>query len=241
MDPAELGRLMRLRSRANASARSMRDRGTARAARDTAGDEWAKSRLEAEMLASGKKPLPRNGKPENAPSENTKKTAKPKGKGIFAEPEGWKVASAKRRETMKNVPSKARNPEKTTMKRKANVVKTPPKKSDPASPPLERDALAGEINRAYASLASAGRDLARAKYVLEAHERRTRIENADALLEAKNLRAMDMYLEGIMDTEEHRNLVKEKTRAELAHSEAKADVERLKLLVSLVGVSTSGQ
>ncbi|MGH3086639.1 MAG: hypothetical protein ACRDSJ_04895 [Rubrobacteraceae bacterium] len=97
--------------------------------------------------------------------------------------------------------------------------------------------LAGSINRAYERLMSTKRDLARAVYVLEAHEKRMRVENAEVLLEAKNARAMDIYLEGLMDGEEYRTLHKERTRAELAHFDARTEVDRLKLLVRLMEAS----
>ncbi len=97
--------------------------------------------------------------------------------------------------------------------------------------------LAESINRGYALLTSTKRDLARASYILDAHERRMRIDNAEALLEAKNTRAMDMYLEGLMDSEQYRTLWKGKARAELAHFDAKAEVDRLKLLVRLMEAS----
>ncbi|MGH3086638.1 MAG: hypothetical protein ACRDSJ_04890 [Rubrobacteraceae bacterium] len=69
MDAAALGRLVRLRSRANASARSMRSRGAGRAAREAAEKEWAEARREAERLERGKPYEPQKPEAKTPPSK----------------------------------------------------------------------------------------------------------------------------------------------------------------------------
>ncbi len=102
---------------------------------------------------------------------------------------------------------------------------------------LDTEGLAGEISRAYESLASTRRELVAATDALSDHERRAKVENADTLLEAKNERTAALYLEGILDTPEHAELVSTKRGAELAHYEARLEVERLGLLVRLLEAS----
>lgn len=102
---------------------------------------------------------------------------------------------------------------------------------------LETEVLAGEISRAYERLAETRRETVEATGALSEHERRARVENADILLEAKNERTASLYLEGILDTPEHADLLSAKRRAELAHYEARLEVERLELLVRLLEAS----
>ena len=99
---------------------------------------------------------------------------------------------------------------------------------------LQAGELAGEISRAYEGLVATRRRLVSATDALSDHERRAKVENADTLLEAKNERTASLYLEGILDTPEHEKLVSTKRRAELAHYEARLEVERLELLVRLL-------
>ena len=94
--------------------------------------------------------------------------------------------------------------------------------------------LAGEISRAYGRLVVTRRGMVSAADALSDHERRARVENADALLEAKNERTASLYLEGILDSPEHAELLSAKRRAELDHYEARMEVERLSLLVRLL-------
>ena len=94
--------------------------------------------------------------------------------------------------------------------------------------------LAGEISRAYEGLIGARRELVAATDALSEHERRARVDNADTLLEAKNERTASLYLDGILDTPEHAELLSAKRGAELAHYEARLEVERLELLVRLL-------
>jgi hypothetical protein len=84
--------------------------------------------------------------------------------------------------------------------------------------------------------ALAGAERALAEYV-----RRVRLENAEAILEAKNERTASLYLEGLLDTDEHRRLEAERARAELDHRHARYEVERLLLIVRLVGVGEGRQ
>ncbi len=102
---------------------------------------------------------------------------------------------------------------------------------------LDAEGLAGEISDAYERLASTRRELVAATDALSDHERRAKVENADTLLEAKNERTASLYLEGILDTPEHAELVSTKRGAELAHYEARLAVERLELLVRLLEAS----
>jgi len=103
---------------------------------------------------------------------------------------------------------------------------------------LDAGVLAEGISRAYERLGGTRRDLVAATDALSDHERRAKVDNADTLLEAKNERTALLYLDGILDTLEHAGLVTAKRRAELAHYEARTEVERLELLVRLLEVTT---
>ncbi len=103
---------------------------------------------------------------------------------------------------------------------------------------LEAERLAGEISTAYGRLAVTRRELVAATGELSEHERRAKVANADTLLEAKNERTAALYLEGILDTSEHAELLAAKRRAELAHYEARLEVERLELIVRLLEASS---
>ena len=100
-------------------------------------------------------------------------------------------------------------------------------------------ALIKEIDAAYRRLSAATEDLARADCELAEHIRRVRLDNAEAILEAKNERTASLYLDGLLDTEEHRRLEDIRARAELDHQHAKREVDRLHLIVRLVGTRTS--
>ena len=95
-------------------------------------------------------------------------------------------------------------------------------------------ALIEEINAAYRRLSTAAEDLAGADRELAEHVRRVRLDNAEAILEAKNERTASLYLDGLLDTDEHRRLEAERTRAELDHQHARREVERLHLIVRLL-------
>src|ERR671933_520741 len=106
---------------------------------------------------------------------------------------------------------------------------------------MTNDALIEEINSAYRRLSAATEDLMRADRSLAEHVRRVRLDNAEAILEAKNERTASLYLDGLLDTDEHRRLEAEQARAELEHQHAKREVERLHLIVRLVGTSEGRQ
>jgi hypothetical protein len=75
----------------------------------------------------------------------------------------------------------------------------------------------------------------RADRALAEHVRRIRLDNAEAILEANNERTASLYLDGLLDTDEHRRLEADRARAELDHQHARRDVERLHLIVRLLG------
>ena len=104
------------------------------------------------------------------------------------------------------------------------------------------ETLIEEINTAYRRLGAAAEDLARADRELAGYVRRVRLDNAEAILEAKNERTANLYLDGLLDTEEHRSLEADRTRARLDLGRAEREVERLHLIVRLLGsgVGTHG-
>ena len=69
--------------------------------------------------------------------------------------------------------------------------------------------------------------------------RRVRLDNAEAILEAKNERTASLYLDGLLDTDEHRRLEADRARADLDHQHARREVERLHLIVRLLGTQAS--
>ena len=101
------------------------------------------------------------------------------------------------------------------------------------------DVLIEEINSAYRRLNAAAEGLASADRELTEHIRRVRLDNAEAILEAKNERTASLYLDGLLDTEEHRRLENDRARAELDLQHAKREVERLHLIVRLLGTQAS--
>jgi hypothetical protein len=104
---------------------------------------------------------------------------------------------------------------------------------------MTNDGLIEEINAAYRGLSAATEDLARAEHKLTEHVRRVRLENAEAILEARNERTASLYLDGLLDTEDHRRLETNRTRAELDLQHARREVERLHLIVRLLGTQTN--
>jgi len=108
-----------------------------------------------------------------------------------------------------------------------------------AESPMINDALIEEINSAYRRLNGATEELASADRELAEHIRRVRLDNAEAILEAKNERTASLYLDGLLDTEEHRRLEADRARAELDLQHAKREVERLHLIVRLLGTQAS--
>ncbi len=86
---------------------------------------------------------------------------------------------------------------------------------------MTNDAIIEEINAAYRRLGAATEDLASADRELAEYVRRVRLDNAEAILEARNERTASLYLDGLLDTDEHRRLEAERTRAELDHQHAR--------------------
>lgn len=100
------------------------------------------------------------------------------------------------------------------------------------------EGLMREIDEAYAKLRDAAEGLARADRELSGHVGKARLDNAEALLEAKNERTANLYLEGVLDTDEHRALREARDRAELDHDHARREVERLHLVVRLLAATS---
>jgi len=67
------------------------------------------------------------------------------------------------------------------------------------------------------------------------HIRRVRLDNAETILEATNERTASLYLDDLLDTDEHRRLEEIRARAELDNQNAKREVDRLHLIVRLLG------
>ena len=105
---------------------------------------------------------------------------------------------------------------------------------------MTSDALIEEINSAYRRLSAATEDLARADRELSEHLRRVRLDNAEAILEARNERTASLYLDGLLDTDEHRRLEDIRARAELDHQHARREVDRLHLIVRLLETRARG-
>ena len=105
--------------------------------------------------------------------------------------------------------------------------------------PMTNSALIEEINAAYRRLSYAAEDLVRADLELAEYVRRIRVDNAEAILEAKNERTASLYLDGLLDTDEHRRLQDIRAKADLDHQHARREVERLHLIVRLLGTQAS--
>ena len=97
------------------------------------------------------------------------------------------------------------------------------------------EALIREINTAYRRLSTAAEDMVRADRELAAHVRRVRLDNAEAILEARNERTANLYIDGLLDTGEHRHLEAARSRAEISLQQARYEVDRLQLIVRLLG------
>src|SRR5215216_1663834 len=104
---------------------------------------------------------------------------------------------------------------------------------------MTNDALIVEINSAYRQLSAATEDLMRADRELAKHVRRVRLDNAEAILEAKNERTASLYLDGLLDTDEHRRLEDIRGRAHLDFQHARREVDRLHMIVRLLGTQAS--
>jgi hypothetical protein len=99
---------------------------------------------------------------------------------------------------------------------------------------MTNDALIEEINEVYRRLSAATEALARADRELAEYIRRVRLDNAEAILEAKNERTASLYLDGLLDTDEHRRLEADRARADLDLQHERREVERLHLIVRLL-------
>ena len=86
------------------------------------------------------------------------------------------------------------------------------------------EALIEEINAAYRRLSDAAEDLVRTDRELAEYVRRVRLDNAEALLEARNERTASLYLDGLLDTDEHRRLQDNRAKADLDHQHARGEV-----------------
>ena len=116
------------------------------------------------------------------------------------------------------------------------MVKTPEARGET---PMTNDALIEEINSAYRRLSAAAEELVRADRELAEYVRGVRLDNAEAILEAKNERTASLYLDGLLDTDEHRRLQDIRAKADLDHQHARREVERLHLIVRLLGTQAS--
>lgn len=105
---------------------------------------------------------------------------------------------------------------------------------------MELDAIRREVDAAYAALKEHRRKAAHASKNLADHELRVRQNNAEALLSAKNERTANLYLEGMLDTGEHRELEEAKLAADLDLADARAEVERLRLLAQFAAALGGG-
>jgi hypothetical protein len=99
---------------------------------------------------------------------------------------------------------------------------------------MTNDVLIEEIDAADRRLSAAAEDLARADRELAEYVRRVRLDNAGAILETKNESTASLYLDGLLDTDEHRRLEADRTRAELDHQHTRREVDRLHLIVRLL-------
>jgi hypothetical protein len=104
---------------------------------------------------------------------------------------------------------------------------------------MTNDALIEEIDTAYHRVKAATEDLASAERELAEHIRRVRLDNAEAILEAKNERTASLYLDSLLYTDEHRRLEGIRARADLDLQHARREVERLHLIVRLLGTQAS--
>ena len=105
--------------------------------------------------------------------------------------------------------------------------------------PMTNGALIEEINAAYRRLSASAEELVRADRELAEYARRVSLDNAEAILEAKNERTASLYLDGLIDTEEHRRLEDIRATADLDHQHARRELERLHLIVRLLVTQAS--
>jgi len=104
--------------------------------------------------------------------------------------------------------------------------------------PMTSGALIEEINAAYRRLSASAEDLVSADGELAQYVQRVRLDNAEVILEP-NERTASFYLDGLLDTDEHRRLQDNRAKADLDHQHARREVERLHLIVRLLGTQAS--
>jgi hypothetical protein len=104
---------------------------------------------------------------------------------------------------------------------------------------MTNDALIEESDSAYPRLNAGTENMASADCELGEHIRRVRPDNAEAILEANNGRTASLYLDVLLDTEEHRRLQDIRARADLDLQHPRREVERLHLNVRLLGTQAS--
>lgn len=105
---------------------------------------------------------------------------------------------------------------------------------------MQHDELIAQIDKACQILANSREDLASADRALSEHVRKVRAGIAESLLEAKNERTANLYLEGALDSDEYRRLLASKERAKLDHQHARREVERLHLVVNVLSAPITG-
>lgn len=90
---------------------------------------------------------------------------------------------------------------------------------------ITSDILIEDLDEAYRRPSAATEEIARTDGDLAEHVGRNRPHNAEAILEARNGRTANLYLDGLLDTDEHRRPEAERARADLAlqHSRRKGD------------------
>lgn len=107
----------------------------------------------------------------------------------------------------------------------------------PVSPQRVEDLL-DEISAAYSKLGATKRKLSEAETAVRNHERHARVEKRQLLTNAKNERVAGLVLDEALATEQYRKKLRARESAELAHFEARAEVDRLQLVVRLLRVAS---
>lgn len=106
---------------------------------------------------------------------------------------------------------------------------------------MNLEELSAQIERAYRELAEAAEELAQAQLLYERKVRDLRVTHAEELIECKNERTANLYLDGILERDrEFFDLEGRKAKSELDHQLARREVERLHLLVRLMSAPIPG-
>ena len=103
----------------------------------------------------------------------------------------------------------------------------------PVTPQRVEDLL-GEISAAYSRLGATKRKLSEAEGAVRHHEQRTRVEKRQLLTNAKNERVAGLVMDEALTHDEYRKKLRARESAELAQFEARAEVDRLQLVVRLL-------